>query len=169
MNKKKIKVILLSASAVLLLASVIICTAILSWKNDEKKPAGSTAPVVDMLTGSTDTSDTTATEAPAEPVTYTEMTLLSTGDLIGHTPVIRDAKIADGSYDFTQFTKYIQDIVTEADYAVFNLESTIVGDEYGFEGYPSFNMPVDTLKSMKKVGFEGKQARFFRPWSGAHR
>ncbi|MBQ8165147.1 MAG: CapA family protein [Clostridia bacterium] len=155
MDKRKLKIILLSASALLLLACVILCSKIVSWKKDAEN---GDIPVVssnaDLLT-STSAADTTPNITPSpEPVTYTEMTLLSTGDLIGHTPVIRSAQLSDGSYDFTQYTKYINDIVSSADYAVFNLESTIAGDEYGFEGYPTFNMPEATLTSMKDTGFD---------------
>ena len=35
---------------------------------------------------------------------------------------------SDGTYDFSEYTKYINDIVSGADYAVLNLETTIVED-----------------------------------------
>ena len=82
------------------------------------------------------------------------MTLISTGDYMMHMPQVDSALQADGTYDFSEYTKYIDDIVSEADYAVLNLETTVSGAEYGYSGYPSFNSPESLLDALSGAGFD---------------
>jgi len=101
-----------------------------------------------------DTTDAIATEEA--PVTYKEITLLSAGDIMFHMAQIEYAKAAGGNatYDFTNTFKYIKDLVSSADYAVANFETTLAGDAYEYKGYPAFNSPDSTLDAIKDAGFD---------------
>ena len=101
---------------------------------------------------------TVVTEPPeTEPpqVTYTDATIVSAGDIIAHMPQINYAKAAGGgSYDFSNSFKYIKSIVSAADYAVVNLETTLAGADAGYSGYPNFNAPDSLLDAVKDAGFD---------------
>lgn len=155
LDKKTIKKLLLAGSSVLLVICVVICSFILFSSESDESDSGA---VTDVASGSTATLTPTdaqpATPSPSpEPITYTEMTLLSTGDYMMHGPQMTAALQSDGTYDFSEYTKYINDIVSEADYAVLNVETTIVGDG-NYSSYPSFNSPEEILDSITGAGFD---------------
>lgn len=91
-----------------------------------------------------------------EPVTYTEATILSAGDIIAHMPQIKYAGEAGsgGAYDFSNTFKYVKDIISEADYAVVNFETTLAGPNVAYSGFPSFNAPDELLDAAKGAGFD---------------
>ena len=107
--------------------------------------------------------DTTAETEPPPPETtlpepehvVSTATIVSTGDLLMHKPVI-DTGLVGGSYNFDSIFKYIKDDVTAADYAVANLEVTLAGTETGipYQGYPRFNCPDAIVTSAKDAGFD---------------
>ncbi len=106
------------------------------------------------------TEPTTAptTEPPTEPpiVKESTATILSTGDLLMHVQVINAAEIVDGEYDFANMFQYIRSYVTQADYAVANLETTLAALDNGYEyvGYPIFNCPDGIVTSCGAAGFD---------------
>lgn len=88
---------------------------------------------------------------------YTETTLLVTGDVMYHSPQLDAAyDSASGEYDFTDCYKYIKDIVSNADYAIANFETTLAGDTsgYSYQGYPVFNTPDSGLSALADAGFD---------------
>ncbi len=107
-------------------------------------------------TSDNDYSDTEAAVTEPDPVTYSEATVLSAGDLIFHMAQINyaDAVGKDGVHDFTNSFKYIKDIVSGADYAVANFETTLSGADKEYSGYPSFNAPDSSLTAIKDAGFD---------------
>jgi len=134
---------------VLLVVCVVLTVLIISWGKDDDgaEPKPDATEVVSLPTVVP-----TPTPSP-EPITYTEMTLLSTGDFMVHGPQLDSALQSDGTYDFSEYTKYIKDMVSEADYAVLNLETTIVGDG-NYTTYPSFNSPESILDAISGAGFD---------------
>lgn len=103
---------------------------------------------------SDDTSSDTSVIVP-EPVTYTEATIVSAGDIIMHMAQIYYAQAVNSETpDFTNTFKYVKDIVEGADYAVVNFETTCSGAELGYSGFPSFNAPDSTLSAIKNTGFD---------------
>ena len=103
-----------------------------------------------------------ATQAPATEATQPQpehvvstATIVSTGDLLMHKPVI-DTGLVGGSYNFDSIFKYIKEDVTAADYAVANLEVTLAGTETGipYQGFPRFNCPDAIVTSAKDAGFD---------------
>lgn len=105
----------------------------------------------------TDTDAVTENIPTFDPNAYTEMTLLVTGDVMYHNPQLDAAyDYATGEYDFTNCYKYIKSIVSSADYAVANFESTLAGSEAGYiySGYPTFNTPDAGLSALVDAGFD---------------
>lgn len=107
----------------------------------------------------TDTEESTSgSETPVfDPEAYTEMTLLATGDVMYHNPQLDAAyDYATGEYDFTNCYKYIKSIVSAADYAVANFETTLAGTDtgYSYAGYPVFNTPDSGLSALVDAGFD---------------
>ena len=68
-------------------------------------------------------------------------TLLSTGDLLMHDPILEAAYDAqEKAYDFRRIFTHIAPYVEKADVAVANLEVTLAGNErIPYRGYPRFN------------------------------
>lgn len=101
------------------------------------------------------------TEAPPEttvPVpehVVSTATIVSTGDILMHKPVI-DVNWSKDGYDFESIFRYIAEDVTAADYAVANLETTLASTTNGYQysGYPNFNCPDEIVDSAKEAGFD---------------
>ena len=105
----------------------------------------------------TDTEAVTDNTPTFDPEAFTEMTLLVTGDVMYHNPQLDAAyDYATGTYDFTNTYKYIKPIVSAADYAIANFETTLAGNEtgYNYQGYPIFNTPDTGLSSLVDAGFD---------------
>ncbi len=106
--------------------------------------------------------DTGGTGVPAEtepsgglPLSYTEITLLSAGDVMYHNPQLYEAyDDATGAYDFSATYQYVKSLVSSADYAVVNFEGTTAGDAFEYSGYPSFNVPDSGMSVLKDAGFD---------------
>ena len=125
-------------------------SGITSSENSDSNTTGNSA----GISTSDQSTDQTGTDVP-EPVTYTEATILSAGDIIAHMAQINYAKAAgDGSYDFSNTFKYIKDIVSSADLAVANFETTLGGPELKYSGFPSFNAPDSLLDAVRGAGFD---------------
>lgn len=94
-----------------------------------------------------------ATEPAAED-TVRRATILTTGDLMMHMPIVRSGQ-KDGAYNFEYIYSYIKDYVKAADYAVVNLETTLSGEEgRTYTGYPKFNSPDAVAAGAKSAGFD---------------
>lgn len=92
-----------------------------------------------------------------EPITkVAEATIAATGDLLMHLPVINSGLQRDGSYDFARMFQHLSPYVTQADYAVINLETTLcgTGNGYAYSGYPKFNCPDGIVTSAGAAGFD---------------
>lgn len=91
---------------------------------------------------------------PSVPL-YSEMTLLCTGDVMYHSSQIESAyDNQSGTYDFTPSYAYIKNIVSSADYAVANFETTLAGPDYPYSGFPSFNAPDTGFNALVSAGFD---------------
>lgn len=81
-------------------------------------------------------------------------TVLSTGDLLMHKPIIDRCAKGDGTYDFSPIFKYCSDYVSQADYALANLETTLAGTAKPYQGNPFFNCPDEIVTACKDAGFD---------------
>lgn len=81
------------------------------------------------------------------------------GDLLMHKQLFQQSSNsvsyqADGSYDFSAIFQYIKEYTQGYDYAVANLETTLSGDDYPYQGNPHFNCPDALLDSVADSGFD---------------
>ena len=82
-------------------------------------------------------------------------TILVAGDIMTHMPIVRSGKTGDG-YVFSDIFDQVRPYVSEADYAVVNLETTLSGTAGGKEytGYPDFNAPDAIATGAYSAGFD---------------
>lgn len=82
-------------------------------------------------------------------------TLLFVGDAMQHQAQLDQAKVRAGGmgYDYSQCFTYIAPTVTEADYAVCNLEVPLGGGP-DYTGYPCFSAPDSYAQALKDAGFD---------------
>lgn len=83
-------------------------------------------------------------------------TVAVTGDILMHLAVTNSGLQSDGSYNYDSIFRYIAPYVSEADYAVANLETTLSGSDRGYKysGYPAFNTPDAIVDAAKSAGFD---------------
>lgn len=94
---------------------------------------------------------------PAVPeTTQSSITVAFAGDIMTHGPQIRAALNAKtGTYDFNPVFKPMAKMISSADFAFGNLETTCSGkDRGGFTGYPTFNSPESLIPALKNAGFD---------------
>lgn len=105
--------------------------------------------------GGTLPEETDATEESSGVVESSRATITVTGDLLMHKPVINACATSSG-YDFTEVFQYISSYVSQADWAVANLETTLAGEDngYAYSGYPTFNCPDEIVTGAKAAGFD---------------
>ncbi len=122
---------------------------------DSSASEDSSSNIVDSSDDSSDDTSSDTSIIGPDPVTYTEATIVSAGDIIMHMAQIYYAQAVNSETpDFTNTFKYVKDIVEGADYAVANFETTCSGAELGYSGFPSFNAPDSTLSAIKDTGFD---------------
>lgn len=81
-----------------------------------------------------------------------EAELLFVGDAMAHSPQLRAALQADGTYDFNPCFEMLKPQIQAADYAVVNLETPVSGGSYS--GYPQFNAPDSYVDALRDAGFD---------------
>lgn len=81
--------------------------------------------------------------------------LVFVGDAMQHQGQLDAAKECAGGrgYDYSDCFKYIAPTITEADYAVCNLEVPLGGGP-SYSGYPCFSAPDSYAKALKDAGFD---------------
>ena len=81
------------------------------------------------------------------------VTVVNTGDVLIHNPVLYGAEKASGEYDFSSLFKPVSSYFKAADLSVINLEVTLGGTESGkYNGYPAFNTPDTVIDALKDAG-----------------
>jgi poly-gamma-glutamate capsule biosynthesis protein CapA/YwtB (metallophosphatase superfamily) len=102
---------------------------------------------------STTTTSTTTTTTTVPPRTAT---LLFTGDLIPHSPIVRAAaRYADEGWDFTPMYERVRPTIEAADLAICHLETPLSADDTGISGYPFFTAPRAFAEAALAVGYDG--------------
>ena len=95
------------------------------------------------------------TPTPALPK---EATLVFTGDILSHGPVIQRAGYnanSFGSHDYTPMFTQVRPLLEEADLAICHLETPVSSDNQSLSGYPIFNAPQELPGDLKEVGYDG--------------
>lgn len=83
-----------------------------------------------------------------------EATLLFAGDAMMHQAQLDAAHSLAGGhgYNYSDCFSQVRDMVSQADYAVVNLETPLGSG--GFSGYPCFNAPVQYATALSDAGFD---------------
>ena len=129
-----------------------------------KTPSGTAAPTETPTLAATEETElpTIATETTEPPTTMPEpehvvstATIVSTGDILMHMPVISSGAVGTG-YNFDSIFRYVTDEISAADYAVANLETPLAGTDNGYQyaGFPNFNSPDAIVDAVKNAGFD---------------
>ncbi len=94
----------------------------------------------------------TGTDTPGQPV---GADLLFVGDAMQHQDQLNQAKSEGGgaTYDYSDCFTLIAPMVTEADYAVVNLEVPLGGGP-DYSGYPCFSAPDSYAEALRDAGFD---------------
>ncbi|MBQ4521827.1 MAG: CapA family protein [Lachnospiraceae bacterium] len=89
------------------------------------------------------------------------ITITSVGDIMCHKWQINRAyDEATDTFDFAEAFTYIEKYLSESDFTVGNLETTLAGRNVGsasvlgYSGYPRFNSPEILAKNLKDIGFD---------------
>jgi len=92
------------------------------------------------------------------PVLPQKATLVFTGDILSHGPVIQRASYNGSSgvaHDYTPMFTDVQPLLEEADLAICHLETPVSSDNTALSGYPIFNAPQELPNNLKEVGYDG--------------
>jgi len=82
-----------------------------------------------------------------------EITLLFAGDIMQHMPQVEAAWNSDlNTYIYDSCFRYIRPILSEADLAIANLETTLAGKPYS--GYPAFSSPDGLIHGLLNAGID---------------
>lgn len=105
--------------------------------------------LLQFITGTAaNTDDTIVTPRPGA-------TLLFAGDAMQHQAQL-DQALAEGdgkTYDYSECFRWIAPVITEADYAVVNLEVPLGGGPR-YSGYPCFSAPDSYAQALADAGFD---------------
>jgi poly-gamma-glutamate synthesis protein (capsule biosynthesis protein) len=96
-----------------------------------------------------------AVDTVAQPKSYTtEATLMAVGDIMMHGSQIKSGfNSQTKSYDFQVFFNDVKSIISQADWAIANLETPLAGASAKYTGYPMFNAPAELADAIKSAGF----------------
>lgn len=93
------------------------------------------------------------------PVPIEERTLLFSGDVLSHTPVIAAAERYgngfDWPYDYRPMFDDVRERIQRADLAICVLETPVSADNTGLDGYPTFNAPRELPDALVDAGYDG--------------
>lgn len=143
----------------LLLLLAVGCLALTLSGEAEKTTEGTlpsfTAPVEVSQMPSTEVTETTE---PTVGVTASASIAVQ-GDLLMHATFFQQkynpaCRVGTGEYDFSSIFRYLSPYTEAADYAVANLETTLGGDEFPYQGNPAFNCPDSILDAVKGAGYD---------------
>lgn len=113
---------------------------------------GSDTPDAPDSTGGSAFSEPGETTQP--PQLVSTATVSAQGDLLMHKGIINACTTEDGSYDFGSVFQYLKDYTLSYDYAVANLETTLGGPDYPYQGNPAFNCPDPIADAAVDASFD---------------
>jgi len=149
----------LGAAAVVIGISVGIALSVRSGDDSAAPEAPVDAPAPSTSTTTTSTTTTTTTTTTTLPPPRTA-TLVFSGDLLPHMPVVAaaarhaEAAGADG-WDFRPMFEEVRPLISAADLAICHLEAPISYDDSDLTGYPVFNAPRALVEGAAHAGYDG--------------
>lgn len=85
-------------------------------------------------------------------IAQSEAVLLFAGDAMQHKAQLDAASMGDGIYSYVECFAPVKAMVSEADFAVVNLETPLGGKPY--RGYPCFSAPDSYARALVETGFD---------------
>lgn len=117
---------------------------------------------------STDQIVETETQAPTEPpVPDVTFTVVGTGDVLSHMPVVDASLQDDGTYDYEPLVSEIKPFIEGADLALCHQEIPLTEDDADVSGYPTFAAPANWAQSTKDLGYDGCSTASNHSWDRA--
>ena len=111
----------------------------------------------------TQSRDTQQTELPNTPKAQ-KIHFLAVGDNMMHQSILTQAQksaaalaskgSASEDYYFADMYENVADLIQKADISFVNQEAPIAGSDFGIAGYPLFNAPEETGKTLVNLGFD---------------
>nr|WP_162990778.1 CapA family protein [Maliibacterium massiliense] len=131
----------------LVAGAVIGCSALNRAPKEPDKPVSG-----DVLPPDEPDASPVATPTPDRTIKpVATATIGNTGDILVHSPILRESQQADGTYSFDPIFTHIAPYAKGVDYATINLELTLPGSK--FSGYPAFRVPDSMIDSIMGAGF----------------
>lgn len=148
----KLKLVLIALAVIIALVVIVVIIASVAGGGDE--PAETPAPTTSAAatTGSEPSARPTA-EPSGEPADVTTATIAVGGDIVMHTGLNSEAQTESG-YDYTPIFGVLPDLVSDADYAVCSLVTTLVAEGSAYTAYPLFRSPTAIASAISSVGFD---------------
>lgn len=148
----KLKLVLIALAVIIALVVIVVIIASVAGGGDE--PAETPAPTTSAAatTGSEPSAQPTA-EPSGEPADVTTATIAVGGDIVMHTGLNSEAQTESG-YDYTPIFGVLPDLVSDADYAVCSLVTTLVAEGSAYTAYPLFRSPTAIASAISSVGFD---------------
>jgi hypothetical protein len=122
-------------------------------------PSQVATPTTSSVASTNDASTSAPATTNAVPPAPRTVTVLGSGDVLIHPPLIQqaaaDAKAAgETGYDFDQIYASIKPVVSQVDLATCELETPLAPPTGPFTGYPTFNSPPQVLTALKDIGYK---------------
>lgn len=143
----KLKIALIAIAVLVVLAIVIIVSLSVGGEPDVSATPQATAGVTPSAAPSA-----TPSEQPDEPSSTTTAVIAVGGDIVMHTGLNTEA-YSSGEYDYTPIFGVLPDLISNTDYAVCSLVSTLA-DGGTYTAYPLFRSPTSIADAISSVGFD---------------
>lgn len=92
-----------------------------------------------------------ANDAPS----YSDIRIAAAGDIMFHDTQLRSGfDKGTKTYDFKSVFEGVKPIISAADLAIANFETTTGGDRSPYSGYPRFNSPDEVAHAIRYAGFD---------------
>jgi poly-gamma-glutamate synthesis protein (capsule biosynthesis protein) len=86
---------------------------------------------------------------------YTDILIAAAGDIMFHQTQLDSAyDVNNKTYDFKSVFEDVKPIISAADLAIANFETTTAGPGRPYSGYPLFNSPDEVIDTIKYAGFD---------------
>jgi len=162
-NNNGVKVVLIILILLMIAATAFVIKLCIDLTNEvpERRPGENLSQQDTTTPTETEPPETTVPIPVPEHVVSTA-TVGTMGDLLMHTPIYLPQynpecyNSADGTYNFDPVFEYVTDYISELDYAIANLETTLCGTDngYPYKGYPLFNTPDTIVDGARNAGFD---------------
>jgi len=155
-------IILCAILAAVALVAIAVVVALIFYRGEGGEVEPALAVVEEISDGASsidepyaEVSDQTSGQTPEpipEPTPTPTARLAFVGDIMCHSTQLDAARIAPGEYDFNYKFRYIAPYLQAADFAIGNLETTLVRERYA--GWPLFRSPASLAEALVNAGFD---------------